>query len=91
VVPRRSGREVGERGVARAAGALRGAPIEVVKCQTIDVDVPADAEIVIEGVATGDKVADGSFGEYHFFVMEWKMTVLHLQTLVANREMLKLL
>ncbi len=32
------------------AGALRGEPIEVVKCETIDVEVPASAEIVIEGV-----------------------------------------
>lgn len=31
------------------AGALRGAPVEMVKCRTIDLEVPATAEIVIEG------------------------------------------
>ena len=31
------------------AGALLGQPIELVKCKTIDVEVPAQAEIVIEG------------------------------------------
>ncbi len=31
-------------------GGLTGAPVEMVKCETIDVDVPAHAEIVIEGV-----------------------------------------
>ena len=31
------------------AGALKGEPIELVKCETIDVMVPANAEIVIEG------------------------------------------
>jgi 2,5-furandicarboxylate decarboxylase 1 len=31
-------------------GALRGKPVEVVKCETIDVDVPAEAGFVIEGV-----------------------------------------
>ena len=31
------------------AGAIRGAPIELVKCETVDLYVPATAEIVIEG------------------------------------------
>ena len=31
------------------AGALLGSPVELVKCKTIDVEVPADAEYVIEG------------------------------------------
>ncbi len=30
-------------------GGLRNAPVEMVKCETIDVDVPANAEIVVEG------------------------------------------
>lgn len=47
------------------AGAIRGKPIEVVKCETIDVNVPSDAEMVIEGVTIpGERVADGPFGEY---------------------------
>ncbi|MBI2849015.1 MAG: UbiD family decarboxylase, partial [Chloroflexi bacterium] len=32
-----------------AAGGLRGEPIPMVKCETVDLEVPADAEIVIEG------------------------------------------
>ncbi len=31
------------------AGGLRGAALEMVRCETMDVDVPADAEVVIEG------------------------------------------
>lgn len=31
-------------------GGLTGEPVRLVKCETIDVDVPADAEIIIEGV-----------------------------------------
>lgn len=47
------------------AGALRGEPLEVVKCESIDVDVPAHAEIVIEGVTLpGERVLDGPFGDY---------------------------
>jgi len=32
------------------AGGLRGAPVELVKCDTVDLEVPATAEFVIEGV-----------------------------------------
>ena len=47
------------------AGALRGEPIEVVKCETIDVNVPAHAEVIIEGVTVpGERALDGPFGEY---------------------------
>jgi UbiD family decarboxylase len=47
------------------AGAIRGKPIELVRCETIDVEVPADAEVVIEGeVLVGEKADDGPFGEY---------------------------
>ncbi|MFC2013347.1 UbiD family decarboxylase [Chloroflexota bacterium] len=47
------------------AGAFRGAPFELIKCETIDCQVPADAEIVIEGVIIPrERVADGPFAEY---------------------------
>lgn len=47
------------------AGAFRGEPLEVVRCETIDVEVPASAEVVIEGIALpGERAADGPFGEY---------------------------
>lgn len=32
------------------AGALRGKPLDLVKCESLDLEVPADAEFVIEGV-----------------------------------------
>src|ERR1041384_8514586 len=31
------------------AGGLHGAPVELVRCRTVDLDVPADAELVLEG------------------------------------------
>lgn len=50
---------------AYIAGTLRGAPIEVVKCETIDVEVPASAEIIIEGVTIpNERYLDGPFGEF---------------------------
>jgi 4-hydroxy-3-polyprenylbenzoate decarboxylase len=50
---------------AEYSGGLRGEPIELVPCETIDLLVPAHAEIVIEGELMPDKIApDGPFGEY---------------------------
>ncbi|MFQ5436087.1 MAG: UbiD family decarboxylase [Anaerolineae bacterium] len=47
------------------AGALRGAPVEVVKAQTSDLLVPATAEYVIEGeIWPGERIEEGPFGEY---------------------------
>jgi 2,5-furandicarboxylate decarboxylase 1 len=54
--------EVDEYGVA---GALVGEPVQLVKCKTIDVEVPADAEYVLEGEILGGVYEDeGPFGEY---------------------------
>ncbi len=47
------------------AGAWQQAPLRVVRCKTIPVDVPADAEIVIEGeVVAGVREEEGPFGEF---------------------------
>jgi 2,5-furandicarboxylate decarboxylase 1 len=46
------------------AGALRGAPVEMVRAETVDVEVPARAEVVIEGrVLPGVRRHEGPFGE----------------------------
>ena len=47
------------------AGRLRGAPVELVRCQTVDMEVPATAEIVIEGIVRPNELEnEGPFGEY---------------------------
>ncbi len=47
------------------AGAIRGAPIEVVKAETVDLPVPANAEIVIEGtIHPKERKMEGPLGEY---------------------------
>lgn len=47
------------------AGGLRGSPVELVKCETNDLQVPATAEIVLEGeVPPHERVWEGPFGEY---------------------------
>ncbi len=47
------------------AGGLLGEPVEVVRCRTVDLLVPADAEIVLEGrILPGAREPEGPFGEY---------------------------
>ncbi|MGE3933930.1 MAG: UbiD family decarboxylase [Rhodospirillaceae bacterium] len=47
------------------AGGLKGEAIEMVKCKTVDLKVPANAEIVIEGeVLPGEMAPEGPFGEF---------------------------
>jgi len=47
------------------AGALEGAPVEVVRCIGSDIRVPANSEIVIEGRLLADRRApEGPFGEF---------------------------
>ncbi|MFQ5849633.1 MAG: UbiD family decarboxylase [Candidatus Binatia bacterium] len=51
------------------AGGLAGAPIRLVKCQTVDLEVPADAEIVIEGRLSTEYIEpEGPFGESHGYM-----------------------
>lgn len=46
-------------------GAYFGEPVEVVRCETVDLRVPATAEIVIEGFISHDETAlEGPMGEY---------------------------
>ena len=48
------------------AGALSGKPVDVVRCETIDVEVPASAEIVLEGIIPPNTLeSEGPFGEFH--------------------------
>lgn len=47
------------------AGGLLGEPVAMVRCLTVDLEVPADAEIVIEGeIRPGELHDEGPFGEF---------------------------
>jgi 4-hydroxy-3-polyprenylbenzoate decarboxylase len=51
------------------AGGLRKKPVKLIKCETIDLEVPATAEIVLEGeVSTQKTLEEGPFGEYHGYM-----------------------
>jgi 2,5-furandicarboxylate decarboxylase 1 len=69
-------------------GAVRGAPVPVVKCVTSDIYVPADAEYVIEGYLdpAGHVEPEGPFGEYvGYYGVVKRNPVLHI-TAITHRE-----
>jgi len=69
------------------AGGLRGAPVKLVKCETIDVEVPAASEIVIEGITLpGERVADGPYGEYPGTYSESKQSPVLKVTSITMRQ-----
>jgi 4-hydroxy-3-polyprenylbenzoate decarboxylase len=55
------------------AGALAGEPVLLVRCKTVDIEVPATAEIVIEGEVTTEYLSEGvSFGDYAGYMVMGK-------------------
>jgi 4-hydroxy-3-polyprenylbenzoate decarboxylase len=69
------------------AGFLRGKPVEIVKCETVDLEVPAHAEIVLEGyVELGELRPEGPFGDHTgFYTLEDEYPVFHV-TCVTHRK-----
>ncbi|HKB26656.1 MAG TPA: UbiD family decarboxylase [Methylomirabilota bacterium] len=54
-------------------GAYRGEPAELVRCETVDLEVPARAEIVLEGLISDDPATyevEGPFGEFTGYVSD---------------------
>src|ERR671919_1639611 len=50
-------------GELMVAGFLKGEPVELVKCRTVDLEVPAHAEVVLEGYIERDELGmEGPFG-----------------------------
>src|SRR5271167_1365779 len=69
------------------AGFLRGKPVEMVKCETSDLEVPANSEIVLEGyVELGELRTEGPFGDHTgFYSLEDEYPVFHV-TCVTQRK-----
>jgi 4-hydroxy-3-polyprenylbenzoate decarboxylase len=69
------------------AGFLRQKAVELVKCETVDLEVPATAEIVLEGyVELGELRMEGPFGDHTgFYTMAEEYPVFHV-TCVTHRK-----
>jgi 4-hydroxy-3-polyprenylbenzoate decarboxylase len=62
------------------AGFLRQKPVELVKCETVDLEVPAHSEIVLEGYVNLDELrTEGPFGDHTgFYSLEDEYPVFHV-------------
>jgi len=70
------------------AGFLRQSPVEMVKCQTSDLEVPANAEIVLEGyVELGELRTEGPFGDHTgFYSLADEYPVFHVTCITQRKE-----
>ncbi len=70
------------------AGFLRQSPVELVQCETVDLQVPAHAEIVLEGyVELGELRVEGPFGDHTgFYTMEDEYPVFHITCITHRKE-----
>lgn len=68
------------------AGALRQAAVELVKAETIDVEVPRDAEYVIEGkVLPGVREVNGPFGESTGYYMAFPGPIIEVSAITHRQ------
>ena len=70
------------------AGFLKGSPVEMVKCKTIDMEVPATAEIILEGyVEKGELRREGPFGDHTgYYSLAGDYPVFHLTCITHRRD-----
>ncbi|MBV8114895.1 MAG: UbiD family decarboxylase, partial [Silvibacterium sp.] len=70
------------------AGFLRQKPVELVKCETVELEVPAQAEIVLEGHVKLDELrVEGPFGDHTgFYTMEEEYPVFHLTCITYRKD-----
>jgi 4-hydroxy-3-polyprenylbenzoate decarboxylase len=70
------------------AGFIRQKPVEMVKCETVDIEVPAQSEIVLEGyVELGELRREGPFGDHTgFYSLEDDYPVFHVTCITHRRD-----
>ncbi len=74
------------------SGFLRREPVELVRCKTVDLEVPANAEIVLEGyVNLGEMRTEGPFGDHTgFYSLEGEYPVFHVTCITHRKDPLYL-
>ena len=70
------------------AGFLRREPVEMVPCETCDLEVPANAEIVLEGyVSLNEMRVEGPFGDHTgFYSLEGDYPVFHVECVTRRKD-----
>jgi 4-hydroxy-3-polyprenylbenzoate decarboxylase len=78
---------LGESEFAFASALRDGNPIEVVKCETVDLEVPATAEIVLEGeISIAERKMEGPFGEWMGYFEEGMLLSVFNVTCITHRK-----
>jgi 4-hydroxy-3-polyprenylbenzoate decarboxylase len=74
------------------SGFLRREPVELVSCKTVDLEVPANAEIILEGyVELGEMRTEGPFGDHTgFYSLEGQYPVFHVTCVTHQKDPLYL-
>ncbi len=69
------------------AGALHGAPLALVKCKSVELEVPADAELVLEGelLPIGWSADEGPFGEFSHITGDVKWNPIFRVKCITHR------
>jgi 4-hydroxy-3-polyprenylbenzoate decarboxylase len=69
------------------SGFLRGKAVEMVKCETCDIEVPANAEIVLEGYLNlGEMRREGPFGDHTgFYSLDDDYPVFHIECITHRK------
>lgn len=72
------------------AGFLRQRPVEMVRCRTCEIWVPANGEMVIEGyLEPGEMVREGAFGNHTgYYSVPSKVPVMHITCITSRRGMI---
>jgi len=69
------------------AGALRREPVPLVKAETVDVEVPAHAELIIEGIIKpGVRMKDGPFGESTGYYLAYDAPVIDITAITHRKD-----
>jgi 4-hydroxy-3-polyprenylbenzoate decarboxylase len=70
------------------AGWLRGSGVPMVQCKTVDLEVPAEAEIVLEGtVDPAERRIEGPFGDHTgYYSLAREYPVFHLKAVTRRRQ-----
>ena len=70
------------------AGFLRQKPVELVQCETVDLQVPAASEIVLEGYVRLDELrSEGPFGDHTgFYTLPDDYPVFHITCITHRRD-----
>jgi len=69
------------------AGALARRPVSLVKCESVDLEVPANAEFVLEGrILPGERLTEGPFGESTGYYLTYNNPVAEIQVITHRNQ-----